>query len=94
MTQARGRFVMYLADDDCILGDSLAEAVATMEADPGIAIVVCALDAIRPGRTAAQGQFYEVPRDLRVERGQHAELLGHVLSPPHLSRRSRSRAPR
>ena len=38
MTQARGRFMMYLADDDCILGDSLAEAVATMEADPGIAI--------------------------------------------------------
>jgi poly(ribitol-phosphate) beta-N-acetylglucosaminyltransferase len=27
----------------------------------------------------AEGQFYQVPRDLRVERGQHAELLGHVL---------------
>ena len=38
MTQARGRYMMYLADDDCLLGESLADAVATMEADPGVVI--------------------------------------------------------
>jgi poly(ribitol-phosphate) beta-N-acetylglucosaminyltransferase len=26
-----------------------------------------------------QGQFYQVPRDLRIERGRHAELLDHIL---------------
>ena len=50
MTQARGRYMMYLADDDCILGESLADAVATMEADPGVRHHLCAMDALRPGR--------------------------------------------
>lgn len=80
MTQARGRYMMYLADDDCILGDSLAEAVATMEADPDVVITYAPWMLYDLVAQQPQGQFYEVPRDLRVERGQHAELLGHVLS--------------
>ena len=78
--QARGRYTAYLADDDCLLGDSLAEVVATMEADPGIVITYAPWLFFDLVAQQAQGQFYEVPRDLRVERGQHAELLGHVLS--------------
>ena len=78
--QARGRLFMYLADDDCILGDSLAEAVATMDADPGIAITYAPWMLYDLVAQKPQGQFYEVPRDLRVERGEHAELLGHILS--------------
>jgi hypothetical protein len=80
MTQARGRYMMYLADDDCLLGDSLAEAVAAMEADPGVVITYAPWMLYDLVGQQAQGQFYEVPRDLRIERGEHAELLGHVLS--------------
>jgi glycosyltransferase involved in cell wall biosynthesis len=79
MTQARGRYMMYLADDDCVLGDSLADAVAVMEADPGIVITYAPWMLYDLVAQEPQGQFYEVPRDLRVERGQHAELLGHIL---------------
>ena len=79
MTQARGRFMLYLADDDCLLGESLADAVRVMDADPGIAITYAPWMLYDLVAQQPQGQFYQVPRDLRVERGQHAELLGHVL---------------
>jgi poly(ribitol-phosphate) beta-N-acetylglucosaminyltransferase len=79
MTQARGRYMMYLADDDCVLGDSLADALNTMEADPGIVITYAPWMLYDLVANQAEGQFYQVPRDLRIERGQHAELLGHVL---------------
>ena len=79
MTQARGRYMMYLADDDCVLGDSLADALNTMEADPGIVITYAPWMLYDLVAGKPEGQFYQVPHDLRVERGQHAELLGHVL---------------
>jgi glycosyltransferase involved in cell wall biosynthesis len=79
MTQARGRYMMYLADDDCVLGDALAEVVATMEADPAVVITYAPWMLYDLVAQQPQGQFYEVPRDLRVEQGQYAELLGHIL---------------
>ena len=79
MTQARGRYMMYLADDDCVLGDSLAEAVADMEADPAVVITYAPWMLYDLIDQKAQGQFYQVPHDLRIERGGHAEFLGHVL---------------
>jgi glycosyltransferase involved in cell wall biosynthesis len=39
MMQAVGRYVIYLADDDCLLGEPVAATIARMEADPGIAVV-------------------------------------------------------
>ena len=79
MTQARGRFMMYLADDDCVLGESLAEAVAQIDADPEVVITYAPWMLFDLVGQHAQGQFYEVPRDLRIERGQQAEFLGHIL---------------
>jgi hypothetical protein len=55
-----------------------------MDADPGIAITYAPWMLFDLVAQQPQGQFYEVPRDLRVERGQHAELLGHVLLASHL----------
>ena len=79
MTQARGRYMMYLADDDCVLGDSLADAVAQMDADPEVVITYAPWMLFDLVGQQPQGQFYEVPRDLRIERGQQAEFLGHIL---------------
>jgi hypothetical protein len=79
MTQARGRYMMYLADDDCVLGEQLAAVVAAMEADPQVVITYAPWLLFDLVEQKAQGQFYEVPQDLRIARGQHGELLGHIL---------------
>lgn len=79
MMQAAGRYVIYLSDDDCILGDQVAETIARMEADPGIAVVFAPWKLFDLVAQQEQGQFYDVPHDLRIERNQHVELLDHVL---------------
>ena len=79
MLQAAGRYVVYLSDDDCVLGAPLARAVAAMEADPGIAVTYAPWLLYDLVAQQPQGQFYELPRDLRVPRHAHAELLDHVL---------------
>ena len=79
MMQAAGRYVVYLSDDDCILGEPMAHTIARMEADPGIAVVFAPWKLYDLVDQKEQGQFYDVPHDLRVERDQHGELLGHIL---------------
>jgi hypothetical protein len=79
MTQARGRYMMYLADDDCVLGEQLAEVLAAMEADAGVVITYAPWLLYDLVEQKSQGQFYRVPQDLRIERGAHGELLGHIL---------------
>ena len=79
MMQAAGRYVVYLSDDDCLLGEPLAATIARMEADPGIAVTFAPWKLFDLVAQQEQGQFYDVPHDLRIERGQHGELLGHVL---------------
>jgi poly(ribitol-phosphate) beta-N-acetylglucosaminyltransferase len=79
MTQARGRYMMYLADDDCVLGEPLAEVLAAMEADPEVVITYAPWLLYDLVDQRSQGQFYQVPHDLRIGRGQHGELLGYIL---------------
>ena len=79
MMQAAGRYVIYLSDDDCLLGEPVAATIARMEADPGIAVVFAPWKLFDLVAQQEQGQFYDVPQDLRIERDHHAELLDHVL---------------
>ncbi len=79
MMQAAGRYVVYLSDDDCILGEQVAQTIARMEDDPGIAVVFAPWKLYDLVAQQEQGQFYDVPHDLRIECGQHGELLDHVL---------------
>ena len=79
MMQAAGRYVVYLSDDDCILGAQVASTIARMEADPGIAVVFAPWKLFDLVAQKEQGQFYDVPHDLRVERDRHGELLDHIL---------------
>lgn len=79
MMQAAGRYVVYLSDDDCILGEPVAATIARMEADPGIAVTFAPWKLYDLVAQQEQGQFYDVPHDLRIERDQHGELLGHIL---------------
>jgi poly(ribitol-phosphate) beta-N-acetylglucosaminyltransferase len=79
MMQATGRYVVYLADDDCILGAQVAQTIARMEEDPGIAVVYAPWKLFDLVAQQEQGVFYDVPHDLRIERNAHAELLDHLL---------------
>ena len=79
MSQALGRYVVYVADDDSILGPQVADTIAKMEADPGIVVTYAPWLLYDLVAQRQQGQFYEVPRDLRIARGEHAQLLDHVL---------------
>ena len=71
--------MIYLADDDCLLGDPVAAT------SPGWKPTPRSSSSSRPWMLfdlvaqQAQGQFYDVPQDLRIERDQHAELLDHLL---------------
>jgi glycosyltransferase involved in cell wall biosynthesis len=77
--QAAGRYVVYVADDDSILGAQLADAIAKMEADPGLAVVYAPWLLFDLVAQQSQGQFFTVPHDLRIERNEHGRLLDHVL---------------
>ena len=79
MMQAAGRYVIYLSDDDCLLGEPVAATIARMEADPGIAVVFAPWKLYDLVAQQEQGQFYDVPQDLRIEKDRHAELLDHLL---------------
>jgi poly(ribitol-phosphate) beta-N-acetylglucosaminyltransferase len=79
MSRGLGRYLVYLSDDDSILGDPLARVIEKMEADPGLAVVYAPWLMYDLVDQQPQGQFYSVPHDLRVERGRHAQLLDHVL---------------
>jgi poly(ribitol-phosphate) beta-N-acetylglucosaminyltransferase len=79
MSKAIGRYLVYLSDDDSLLGDQVAATIAKMEADPEIAVVYAPWLLFDLVAQQAQGQFYEVPHDLRIERGQHSQLLDHIL---------------
>ncbi len=79
MTQARGEFMMYLADDDCVLGAALADTVAAMQARPEVVITYAPWLLYDLIDQKALGQFYKVPGELHIARGAQAELLGHIL---------------
>jgi hypothetical protein len=79
MSQARGRYIVYVSDDDSILGAQVADTIARMEADPELVVVYAPWLLYDLVAQKPQGQFYQVPRDLRIERGAHVELLDHIL---------------
>lgn len=80
MSQALGRYVMYVADDDSILAVHVAAAVAKMEADPEIAVVYAPWMLFDLVHKKNLGLVFSVPHDLQIRRGRHRELLDHVLS--------------
>ncbi len=79
MTQGAGRYLVYLSDDDSILGDQVADVIATMEADPELVVVYAPWLMYDLVAQQAQGQFYSVPHDIRIAQNDHGALLDRVL---------------
>src|SRR6187431_1350060 len=61
LAQAAGRYVVYVADDDSILGDQVATAIAKMEADPELGVVYAPWLLFDLVAHQSQGQFFTVP---------------------------------
>ena len=79
MSQARGTYAMYLADDDAVLGEQVARTIAKMEADPSIGIVYAPWMLYDLVNDRTHGEFYRQDRDVLVPQGEHAALLDAVL---------------
>lgn len=79
MTQGAGRYLVYLSDDDSILGDQVAQVIAVMEADPELAVVYAPWLMYDLVAQQEQGQFYSVPHDIRIAKNEHGVLLDRVL---------------
>ena len=79
MSRGLGRYLVYLSDDDGLLGPQLAELIARMEANPELAVVYAPWRLFDRVDGQVQGQFYSVPEDLHFQRGDHVRLLDTVL---------------
>ncbi|MGX5668961.1 glycosyltransferase family 2 protein [Rhizobium daejeonense] len=80
MRRARGRYAVFLGDDDLLIPEKVVEYVRIMETDPGIGMVQAPwmlVDA-RPGR-GDMGPFYPVPGPTRFAKGDFKGLLGFIL---------------
>lgn len=80
MRRARGRYAVFLGDDDLLIPEKVVEYVRIMETDPGIGMVQAPwmlVDA-RPGR-GDMGPFYPVPGPTRFAKGDFKGLLRFIL---------------
>jgi hypothetical protein len=80
MQRARGRYAVFLGDDDLLIPDKVVEYVRIMERDPGIGMVQAPwllVDA-RPGG-GDMSPFYKLPAPTRHCKGDFASLLQFIL---------------
>ena len=79
MAQAKGRYVIYVADDDCVMGAEVARAIEVMEANPHIGIAYAPWRLLDLVADKDLGQFYRQDRDVLVPQGEHRVLLDTLL---------------
>lgn len=79
MDQARGEYLVYVADDDCILGGRVAEIIDLLEATPSVGIAYAPWRLYDLVADKDQGQFYQQDRNVLIPQGQHQMLLDTLL---------------
>lgn len=72
---ARGKYTVYLADDDLLMLEAVHEVLQLMEANPAVGVVFAPW--LIHDRVAGQDlmQFYALDADVLVEQGDHAKLF-------------------
>lgn len=79
MRRARGRYAVFLGDDDLLIPEKVAEYVAIMEQDPKLGMIQAPwllVDA-RPGG-GDMNPFYQLPAPTRAPRGDFRGLLSFI----------------
>ncbi|PZP35677.1 MAG: glycosyltransferase family 2 protein [Roseateles depolymerans] len=79
MANAKGRYLIYIADDDGIIGHRVASVIAAMEANPDVGIAYAPWKLLDLVADRDLGQFYQQDRDIRIERGDYRGLLDTLL---------------
>ncbi len=79
MANALGRYVIYIADDDGVMGHRVAEVIAAMEANPDVGIAYAPWKLLDLVADRDQGQFYWQDRDVKVDKGDYRRLLDTLL---------------
>lgn len=79
MVNALGRYVIYVADDDGVIGRRVTQVIAQMEANPDVGIAYAPWKLLDLVADEDLGQFYEQDRDVRIERGDQRGLLDTLL---------------
>ena len=77
--RARGKFAMYLADDDLVIPDSVAQAVEFLKAHPSVQAAYSPWVLFDDVKKVEAGQFYKVDEDCIFSPGQDAHLLKYVV---------------
>ena len=80
MQRARGRYAVFLGDDDLLIPEKVLEYIRLMEADPRIGVVQAPWMLVdgRPGG-GDMGPFYKIPQQTRHEKGNFRSLLDFIL---------------
>ncbi|WP_162939443.1 glycosyltransferase family 2 protein [Neorhizobium sp. NCHU2750] len=81
MRRAKGRYAVFLGDDDLLIPEKVVEYLRLMEADPDLGMIQAPwllVDA-RPGR-GDMGPFYRIPGPTRFARGDFRGLLDFILA--------------
>lgn len=79
MKHAQGRYVVYVADDDCILGPEVARIISLLEANPEVGVAYAPWKMFDLVADKELGQFYRQEEDVLVPQGQYLQLLDTVL---------------
>lgn len=79
MRQARGRFALFLGDDDLLIPEKVLDYIERMVQDPAIGMVQAPwlLMDERPGG-GPMGPFYRIPEPTRFEAGDLPRLMGFI----------------
>ncbi|MFG1425614.1 glycosyltransferase family 2 protein [Roseixanthobacter glucoisosaccharinicivorans] len=78
--RARGRYVMYLADDDLIDAPALAETIAYLRANPEIRACYTPWELYDDVTKQPGPLFFDLPEDFVIHPGQELDLLGHIIN--------------
>jgi glycosyltransferase involved in cell wall biosynthesis len=81
MRRARGRYAIFLGDDDLLIPEKVAEYIARLEAEPKLGMIQAPwlmMDE-RPGG-GPMGPFYKIDREHRFAEGDLPALAGFVLN--------------
>jgi glycosyltransferase involved in cell wall biosynthesis len=76
--QAKGRYAMYLADDDLLVHDGIVAAIRYLDANPDV--TACYAPWFMHDEVARRdtGQFYQIDSDTKFPRQSFAELFAFI----------------
>ncbi len=77
--RARGRYVMYLADDDLLIPEALSSTIAFLLANPDVVASYSPWEMYDDLTKVSSGNFYDINEDVIFRPGEEMDLLGLII---------------